>query len=217
MLHHRRVREKLRWLPFTIGYKKGPLLMSRLRRWWVLARHPHADIRIHPTCYLGPGFSLHITGPGTFEAGAYSQFRRGFRAEIDGKGRIRFGEGCVCTYDVLIQCSTSIEFGDRVMLGQAAFLADGNHRFRDLDKPMLSQGYDYKPLRLENDVAVTSKCSVIADIGERSFIGANSVVSRPIPAFCVAVGAPAKVIDYFGPPGEEPAEMLERLSSPRNP
>jgi acetyltransferase-like isoleucine patch superfamily enzyme len=207
------MREKLRWLPYALGYKHGPLLMSRLRRWWVIARHPHANIRIHPAAYLGPGFSLHITGPGTFEAGRYSQFRRGFRAEIEGHGRISFGEACVCTYDVLIQCSTSIEFGDRVMLGQSCFMADGNHRFRDLDKPMLSQGYDYTPVRIESDVAVTSKCTILADVGERSYIGANSVVSRPIPAFCVAVGAPAKVIDYFGPPGGEPEELLERLKS----
>jgi acetyltransferase-like isoleucine patch superfamily enzyme len=210
------MREKLRWLPFTIGYKYGPLLMSRLRRWWVMARHPYADIRIDPTAYLGPGFSLHVTGQGTFEAGRYTQFRRGFRAEIEGQGRISFGDGCVCTYDVLMQCTTSIDIGDEVMLGQDCFLADGNHRFRDPDVPMLQQGYDFKPLRLSRGVAVTSKCTVLADIGERAFIGANSVVSRPIPAYCVAVGAPAKVIDYFGRPGGEPPEMVERLEARSN-
>ncbi len=202
------MREKLRWLPFTIGYKYGPLLMSRLRRRWVMARHPHANIRIDPTAYLGPGFSLHITGAGTFEAGRYTQFRRGFRAEIEGQGRISFGDGCVSTYDVLMQCTTSIDIEDEVMLGQSCFLVDGNHRFRDPDVPMLQQGYDFQPLRLSRGVAVTSKCSILADIGERAFIGANSVVSRPIPAYCVAVGAPAKVIDYFGPPGGEPPELV---------
>src|SRR3954462_6019441 len=106
--------------------------MSRLRRRWVLLRHPYADIRIDPTCYLGPGFSLHITGPATFEAGPATQFRRNFRAELDADARITFGAHCVCTYDVLMQCTTSIEFGDYVMLGQSCFLADGNHRFRDL-------------------------------------------------------------------------------------
>jgi acetyltransferase-like isoleucine patch superfamily enzyme len=211
-----RVREKLRWLPFTIGYKYGPLVMSRLRRWWVMARHPHANIRIHPTAYLGPGFSLHIPGPGTFEAGRYTQFRRGFRAEIEGTGRISFGDGCVCTYDVLIQCSTSIDIEDEVVLAQSCFLVDGNHRFRDPDVPMLKQGYDFKPLRISRGVAVMSKCSLLADIGERAFIGANSLVSRPIPPYCVAVGAPAKVIDYFGPPGGEPPELAERLKAGSN-
>jgi acetyltransferase-like isoleucine patch superfamily enzyme len=207
------VRGFLKWLPYKLGYIWGPVAMSRLRRWWVLARHPHANVRIDPTCYLGPGFSLHITGPGTFEAGRYSQFRRGFRAELEGSARITFGEGCVCTYDVLIQCTSVIEIDDRAVLAQNCFIADGNHRFRDIDKPMLSQGYNLTPIHIERDAFVTSKCSVLSDVGERSIIGANSVVLRPIPAFCVAVGAPAKPVDYFGPPGGEPPELREKLKT----
>jgi acetyltransferase-like isoleucine patch superfamily enzyme len=29
-------------------------------------------------------------------------------------------------------------------------------------------------------------------------------VTKPIPPYTVAVGAPARPIDYFGPPGQEP-------------
>jgi acetyltransferase-like isoleucine patch superfamily enzyme len=43
----------------------------------------------------------------------------------------------------------------------------------------------------------------MAGVGERAFIGANSVVTRPVPAFTVAVGAPAKQVEYFGPPDRE--------------
>lgn len=39
-------------------------------------------------------------------------------------------------------------------------------------------------------------------IGENSVIGAGSVVNRPIPANCVAVGNPCRVIRYF-PAGKE--------------
>jgi acetyltransferase-like isoleucine patch superfamily enzyme len=42
--------------------------------------------------------------------------------------------------------------------------------------------------------------TIIADTGERAVIGANTVVSRDIAAFCVAVGTPARVIEYMGPP-----------------
>jgi acetyltransferase-like isoleucine patch superfamily enzyme len=209
----KKLREKLLWLPFTIGYKRGPVLVSKLRRWWVIARNPHANIRIHPTCYLGPGFSLHITGGGTFEAGPYCQFRRNFRAELEGFAHIRFGQKCICTYDVLMQCTTSIWCGDEVMLGQSCFLADGSHNFRDVSKPMLSQGYAYQPLRLDDGAAVTSKCTILADLGKRVWIGANAVVTRPVPDYCLAVGVPAKVIDYFGPPGGEPPELRSKSAS----
>jgi acetyltransferase-like isoleucine patch superfamily enzyme len=199
----RRIHLKLaRWL-----YVGGPRLMSRLRKRWVLLRNPQADITFVEPVYLGPRFSLHMPDGGTFRAGPGVEFRRGFRAEIGPQGRIEIGTGSVFTYDVLMQCSTSIVVGERCMFGQATLVVDGNHRFRDLDTPMLAQGYDFTPIVIADDATVTTKCTIIADLGERVFIGANSVVTRPVPAFCVAAGVPAKVLDYFGPPGGEPPEL----------
>jgi acetyltransferase-like isoleucine patch superfamily enzyme len=197
----------LRRIPQLIGYVHGPRLMSRLRQWWVLLRHPHGDVRFGEGVYLGPGFSLDMPSGGTFQVGDNVEFRRDFRAEISGDGRILIGDDCHFTYSVLIQCSTTIDIGDHCMFGQSTILLDGQHRFRDTGRPMLEQGYDFTPLKIGDHVTVTTKCSVMADIGERAFIGANSVVTRPIHPYTVAVGAPARPIDYFGPPGEEPAEL----------
>jgi acetyltransferase-like isoleucine patch superfamily enzyme len=203
----RRPLDFLREVPRNIGYYRGPRLMSSLRRRWVLLRHPHADVRIDPSAYLGPGFSLHIPGPGTFIVGPHVEFRRGFRCEVEGKGRVEIGADTRFTYYVLMQCSTTIEIGERCMFGQSTIVIDGNHRFRDITKPMLDQGYDYSPIRIEDDATITTKCTIIAPVGRRAFIGANSVVTKPVPPYTVTVGAPAKPIEYFGPPGEEPAEL----------
>src|SRR5204862_34323 len=99
---------------------------------------------------------------------------------------------------------------DRCQFGQSTILLDGNHRFRDLTRPMLQQGYDYRPLRIEDDATVTTKCTIMADIGTRAFIGANSVVSKPIPPYTVAVGAPPLGI------GPAAAQLLERLHQERD-
>jgi acetyltransferase-like isoleucine patch superfamily enzyme len=202
------VRDRLRWLPQRIGYHLAPRVGSWLRKRWVLLRHPHATIRFGRDCYLGPGFSLFIPYDGSFIAGDRVEFRRDFRAEVHGRGRITIGADTRCTYSVLMQCSTSIDIGERCQFGQSTIVVDGQHRFRDLDKPMLEQGYDFVPIRIEDDVVTTSKCTIMAPIGERAFIGANAVVTRPIPAYTVAVGAPARPIEYFGPPGSEPAELV---------
>jgi acetyltransferase-like isoleucine patch superfamily enzyme len=202
-----RILARLRRLPVTLGYVRGPRIASRLRRRWVLLRHPHADIRIAPSSYLGPGFSLHMPEGGTFVAGPYTEFRRNFRAEVGPEGKIVIGQSCRFTYDVLMQCSTSIEVGDRVMFGQSTIVVDGNHRFRDLDRPMLEQGYDFRPIRIEDDATITTKCSIIANVGCRAFIGANAVVVNDVPPYVVAGGIPAKALEYFGPPGQEPPEL----------
>lgn len=205
------LRRFLRWLPARIGYERGPLLMSGLRKRWVLLRHPHADVRFGRNVYLGPGFSLHMPDAGTFVAGDGVEFRRDFRCEISGSGRVTIGRDTRFTYSVLIQCSTSIDIGERCMFGQTTIVLDGQHRFRDLTRPMLDQGYDFTPLRIEDDAVTTTKCTIMADIGTRAFLGANSVVTRPIPAYTVAIGSPARPIDYFGPPGQEPEGWPDRV------
>jgi len=197
-----RIRRLVRDMPRAVGYYHGPRLMSWLRKRWVLLRHPHADIRFEGQVYLGPGFSLHIPREGSFVVAPGVEFRRGFRAELEG-GRITIGAGSVFTYDVLMQCSTSIDVGERCMFGQATIVVDGNHRFRDLERPMLEQGYDFTPIHIGDDATITTKCTIMADVGERAFVGANAVVTRPVPPFTVAAGVPARPIEYFGPPDRE--------------
>jgi acetyltransferase-like isoleucine patch superfamily enzyme len=197
------------WLLYLPG--PGPWLMSWLRKQWVLFRNPHAHIEFQGPVYLGPRFSLDMPHGGTFIVGPGVEFRRGFRAELAGAdSRITIGGSCTFTYDAVIQCATTIDIGKHCIFGQATLLVDGNHRFRDLDRPILQQGYDFQALKIGDHVMVTSKCTIIADIGERTFVGANAVVTRPLPAFCVAGGVPARVIDYFGPPGREPPELADR-------
>ena len=188
----------------SLGYYRGPRYMSELRKLWVRLRNPQADIRFGKYTYLGPGFSLHMPHGGTFITGVAVEFRRKFRCEVMGGAVVKIGDTSVFTYDVVMQCGKSIEIGERVMFGQCTLVVDGNHRFRDLSKPMLLQGYDFRPLHIEDDATITTKCTIINDVGTRAFIGANSVVSRPIPPYCLAAGAPARPIEYFGPPGQEP-------------
>ena len=202
------MKRRVRYIPVSIGYVWGPRLMSRLRKWWVLFRNPQVHIEFQGDVYLGPGFSLHAPHGGSFVVGSGVEFRRDFRAELLGpQSQISIGAGSVFTYSVLVQCGMSIDIGERVMFGQSTMVVDGNHRFRELDRPMLDQGYDFRPIRIEDDVTTTTKCTIINNIGTRSVIGANSVVSRPIPPYTVAVGSPAVVVDYFGPPGSEPAGL----------
>ena len=204
------LKHKLRMLPVSIGYFRGPKLASELRKRWVLFRNPHADIRFGRDCYLGPGFSLHIPWRATFHVGDNVEFRRNFRAELGHKSKITIGDGCYFTYDVILACSTSIEIGERCGFAQNTFVADGSHKYRELDKPFLEQGYSFRPLVIEDDVQIHSKCTIVAPIGTRTVLGANAMVSKPLPPYCLAAGVPARVLDYFGPPGQEPEGWVPR-------
>ena len=55
------------------------------------------------------------------------------------------------------------------------------------------------PVEIKDNVWIGGGCILLAGvtIGENSVIGAGSVVTRSIPANCVAVGNPCKVIRSF--------------------
>ena len=196
-------------LPWRLRYIYGVRVASEARRAMIMATHRHTRVEIPRISRLGPGFDLIIPGTGEFVVDDGADFRRGFVAEVNDGGRITIGMGCTFTSFALIQCSTSITIGRRCVFGQNLMIADGNHRFRDHTQHLLDQGYDFRPVTIGDNAVVTSKCTILADVGEGAVIGANSVVTRPVPAFCLAAGAPAKVIEYFGPPELEPLELRQ--------
>lgn len=69
----------------------------------------------------------------------------------------------------------------------------------EVGKPVMDCELVYKPIVI-NDGAHIGIGSIImpgVTIGKGAVIGAGSVVTRDIPDYCVAVGAPAKVIKSF--------------------
>lgn len=170
-----------------------------MRRLALRATHLHADVTFGPHCRLGPGFTLEIPGPGVLRVGSAVDFRRDFYCEISGDGVVEIGDLSVFTYGAKIQCSTRITIGRGCSFADGVLLVDGSHRFKDPDLPMQKQGFDFNPITIGDGATVMSKSTIAADVGERSVIGAGSVVTKPIPAYSLAVGAPARVVEYFGP------------------
>jgi acetyltransferase-like isoleucine patch superfamily enzyme len=156
-------------------------------------------VRIHRSAYLGPGFSLHLPGGGRFVAGEGVEFRRDFHAEVEEDGEIRIGAGTRFTYDVVLQCTRSIQVGSRCVVAHGVTIVDGQHRFRDPASPIGEQGYEWHPIKVGDDCWIGSAATVMADLGDRVVVGANSAVTEKIPAYAVAVGSPARVVDRVQP------------------
>jgi acetyltransferase-like isoleucine patch superfamily enzyme len=194
-----RLQDLLATLQFEVFHGWGLRQASRVRGRWQKIRNPHATIHYGGWNYFGPGFRIQAPLGGTFICGDHNQFREGFTAELDRpESRIEIGSHCHFTYYSVLQCGTNISIGDRVMFGQSSIVADDRHRFRDVTKPMLEQGYEIRSITIEDDVTTTSKCTILADIGTRTVVGANSVVSRPLPPHSLAVGTPAEVVEDLG-------------------
>jgi hypothetical protein len=200
---------RLAKLPWKLRYEYAGKASWALRRAALLATHTHADLRIDWPTRVGPGFSLSMPEPATFHCGPACDFRRDFVCEVGPGGVVEIGAGSVFTSSALVQISTSLHIGKRAVFGQAVMIADGNHRFRDHTRHLLDQGYAFRPLTIGDGAIVMSKCTVLASLGTGAVVGANSVVTRDVPDYCLAVGSPARVVEYFGPPELRPTDVTE--------
>jgi acetyltransferase-like isoleucine patch superfamily enzyme len=120
--------------------------------------------------------------------------------DIDGttyNPEIIIGNNFSATSALQIHSTNRIEIEDDVLIASNVFLVDCTHGFNHIDIPYISQ-----PLQDHRNVKIGRGCWVGQNvvilqgvtIGEMSIIGANSVVKDNIPAYCIAVGSPAKPI-----------------------
>ncbi len=152
------------------------------------------------------GNVLEALHEGRLEIGPGTLFEPHVWITAPAPARVRIGAGSFLNFGVMVAAQELVEIGDHCMLANGCFVSDASHRYDDLQKPITWQGFESKgPTRIGDNcwlaanVVVTSGVS----IGERSVIGANSVVTRDIEPFSIAAGAPARVIRAIEHPGAE--------------
>ena len=115
------------------------------------------------------------------------------------KATLSVGKGCVFGYNNHITCVREVSIGDFVLTANNVYISDNLHEYVDITKPIIQQPVRFKrAVYIGSGAWIGENVSIIgASVGRNSVIGANSVVTRDIPDYCVAVGAPAKVIRQF--------------------
>ena len=114
-----------------------------------------------------------------------------------GRGRIRIGGGTFLNIAVMVASMGLVEIGEHCMFANGCFVTDASHRFDDPKLPVPWQGFTTKgPTRVGDNVWCGANVVITSGVtvGERCVIGANSVVTKDIPPFSIAAGAPAKVL-----------------------
>ena len=87
-----------------------------------------------------------------------------------------------------------VNIGRGTQLSSAVQILSGQHQHIRETTGEFYQAGDFKNVSIGVDCWLGAGSIVMADIGERTTIGAASVVTKPIPADSVAVGSPARVI-----------------------
>ena len=113
---------------------------------------------------------------------------------------LSFGNGSSFGDGGHITCVNRVAIGNGVRIGRKVFITDNSHGASErsqLDippnkRPLYSKG----PVTIEDNVWIGEMACIMpgVTIGRGAIIGANAVVTEDIPAYCVAVGSPARVI-----------------------
>jgi acetyltransferase-like isoleucine patch superfamily enzyme len=135
--------------------------------------------------------------------GEHAEFRPGAYAVVCSKisigARVVIRPGTMLFADPYPD-GAGIIIGDNVMLGAGVHVYVVKHRFDDVTTPIIDQDYSQSsPVVLNKGCWVGANCIILpgVDIGENAVIGAGSIVTKSVPARCVAAGNPAKIIRHI--------------------
>ncbi len=111
---------------------------------------------------------------------------------------IVIGDGCAIGDGAHITAVNHIELGKNVLTGKYVLITDNSHGEADasqLDmapnkRPLVSKG----PVVIGDNVWIGEKASILpgVTIGNGAIIAAGAVVTKDVPAGCIARGVPAK-------------------------
>ena len=117
---------------------------------------------------------------------------------VGGGGKVRIGMGSEIGERCRISIANSLEIGEKVLLSPNVYITDCDHEYRNIKIPVIDQGIVQRGQRVSigegSYIGINAVIVGNVKIGKHCVIGANSVVTKDVPDYCVAVGSPARVV-----------------------
>lgn len=153
---------------------------------------------------------LYLRGRRRMKIGSGFTAGPGLRMDAFGLGDsvlISIGKDVQVNDYVHIAAIGSVQIGNRVLIASRVFITDHNHGSyagEQQDSPLTppaTRRLSFAAVRIEDDVWIGENVAVLpgVTIGRGAVIGTGSIVTRDVPAFTIAVGAPARLIKRWNP------------------
>lgn len=118
------------------------------------------------------------------------------------KPNIAIGDNCYIGFGFSALASSKgfINIGNNVLFASNVLVTNENHGINpDSKVPYMAQELTAENVRIGDGCWIGEKVCILSgvSIGEKSIIGAGSVVTKSIPSFSIAVGNPAKVLKQY--------------------
>jgi acetyltransferase-like isoleucine patch superfamily enzyme len=113
---------------------------------------------------------------------------------------LTIGDRTVFGRDLYISCVGQVTIGADVLASERVLIADTYHDYEDPHTPISRQPMaDPEPVTIEDGAMLSANVCVLGGvtIGARTYVGAGAVVTKSVPANCVVVGNPARIVRYY--------------------
>jgi len=171
--------------------------------------------------HLGRGIRISpratIENPGNLYIGNGSRIEEYCLLRLSGSGEVRIGANCyIGRMTEILDAGGFVHLSDQVQLGggnfvtgqggleigSAALIAPGvsivanQHTFSDKDTPIRYQPERSKGIVIGGNGWIGVGATILdgVRVGDHVVIGANSVVTKSVPSYCVVAGVPARIL-----------------------
>lgn len=140
--------------------------------------------------------------------GKHTRFQSGLR--LTNPERIAIGAHCSFAQGVFITGGGGVRIGDWVGFGPDVKIWSVNHRYEDADRPWQLQGWEKKPVVIEDDVWLGANVFVMpgVTIGKGAIVSACALVNKSVPAYALFAGNPGRVVGWRKRPTDVPGERV---------
>lgn len=133
------------------------------------------------------------------------------RARIQVPWRVRLADGATIGDRTNLYSLGEIVIGRRAIVAQEAYLSTGSHEFSRRHMPLVTDR-----IVVGDDAFVGARAILLpgVQIGERSIVGAGSVVTRDVPSNTIVAGNPSRPLRSRSDECSGPATDLAECHSP---
>lgn len=173
--------------------------------------------------FIDPSCDIRGVGKMKFGAGVVVQKDCWINIAFDNPNSavmIEIGEGSNIGRRCTISAANRIVLGKNVLLGPNVFISDHGHEYRHVAVPVLNQDITTHrdEIHIGDETWIGTNAVLVGNvkIGKHCVVGANAVVTRDLPDYCVAVGNPARIAKLYDPESGTWAKVADPGEAEKN-
>jgi acetyltransferase-like isoleucine patch superfamily enzyme len=120
---------------------------------------------------------------------------------IQSPQNLQVGDNVWFSANSYLNASGGLKIGSDVYIGSCVKIWTDNHIFQDPEKPFTQQGFEYKPVTIQNDVWIGPRVFIKPGISVMtgSIINAGTVLAKNVPPFAILEGNPGRIVGWRKP------------------